>query len=63
MEKFIEQDNMRELTSDELLLVSGGELWKNIATGGGALLGGMFGPVGSFVGGIAAHAAWEFVFE
>lgn len=55
--------NMRELTEEELLMVSGGEFWRDVAVAGGGLLGGTFGGViGGAVGTVVVGAAWDWVF-
>lgn len=54
--------NFNELPAENLSEIDGGIGWKEVTVAGGALLGGCFGPIGSFAGGLAAGAFYDWLF-
>lgn len=58
--KLLLNNNLEVLEFEQLETINGGKLdWKDVAMGGGALLGAFAGPVGGFAGGLIGGEIYD----
>ena len=52
-------DNLEVISTEELHSINGGDFWRDVAVGGGTLLGSSFGRIGGFVWSLAGGALYD----